>query len=79
MVFQEFKNIWETNIIPNKHPDIREGQSLMNFLGDVWLEEYKRISSIHYYDETNIDCFYNDKLIPNTLIHLEKVWKNYPN
>lgn len=78
MNFQDFKNKWETDIKPNRHPDIREGQSLMNFLGEVWIEEYKRLSSVHYYDQTNIDCFYNDKLIPNTLNHLEKEWKNYP-
>jgi len=78
MNFQDFKNKWEIEIKPNRHTDVREGQSLMNFLGDVWVEEYKRLSSLHYYDETNIDCFYNDKLIPNTLTHLEKVWGVYP-
>ena len=51
----------------------------MNYLAGIWFEEYKRISSLDYYDETNIDCFYVDKLIPNTLKHLEKVWINYPN
>jgi hypothetical protein len=77
--FLEFKQMWEKKVLPNKELFIRNGQSLMNFLGDVWLEEYKRISSQHFYDETNIDCFYNNNLIPNTLKHLEKAWKNYPN
>lgn len=79
MTYKKFKKEWEENILPNKESFIREGQALINFLGDVWSEEYKRISSVHYYDETNIDCFFNDKLIPNTLKHLEKVWVNYPN
>ena len=79
MTYKEFKHKWETEILPNKESFIREGQALINFLGDVWFEEYKRISSVHYYGETNIDCFYNDKLIPNTWKHLEKVWKEYPN
>jgi hypothetical protein len=77
MTFQEFKNTWETEILPNKPIFIREGQALMNYLADVWFEEYQRISSVHYYDypKTNIDCFYNDSLIPNTLKHLEEIWK----
>ena len=79
MNFIEFKNNFEKDILPNKPEFIREGQALMNYLGDMWFEEYKRLSSVHYYDQTNIDCFYNDKLIPNILKHLEKVWINYPN
>lgn len=79
MTYSEFKDNIVNKIIPNKLDYIREGQAVMNYLGDVWLEECKRISSVHYYDETDIDCFYNDSLILNTLKHLEKVWKNYPN
>ena len=79
MNYKEFKKELYENIIPNKHKDIRDGQAIINYLADVWFEEYKRLFSVHYYDETNIDCFYNDLLIPNTLKHLEKVWKNYPN
>jgi hypothetical protein len=78
MSFELFKQDFYEEILPNKPEYIREGQALMNYLGDIWIEEYKRISSNHFYDETDIDCFYNDKLIPNTLKHLEKVWKNYP-
>ena len=74
--FQEFVTRWNMEIIPNKAKDIRLGQSLMNYLHEIWREEYVRISSVHYYDQTNIDCFYVDDLIPNTLKHLEKVWKN---
>lgn len=80
MTFKEFKNNFETEILPNKPAFIREGQALMNYLGDVWIEEYKRISSIHYYDWNDaVDCFYSDALIPNTWKHLKKIWKNYPN
>ncbi len=79
MKYKKFKKTFEEDILPNKPEFIREGQALMNYLGDVWLEEYKRLSSVHYYDETNIDCFYNDSLIPNIWRHLEKVWNNYPN
>jgi hypothetical protein len=83
MTFTEFKNSFEQNILPNKPEFIREGQVLINYLGDIWFEEYKRISSVHYYniydEETSVDCFYQNKLIPNTWKHLEKVWINYPN
>jgi hypothetical protein len=79
MTYIEFKNNFNNNILPNKPNYIREGQALINYLGDIWFEEYKRLSSVHYYDETNIDCFYNDSLIPNTWDHLRKVWFNYPN
>lgn len=80
MTYKEFKHIFETEILPNKPTFIRDGQALVNYLGEIWLEEYKRISSIHYYGwKDGIDCFYNNNLIPNTWEHLEKVWKNYPN
>ena len=76
MSFEDFKYLWETQILPHKDKYIRKGQSLMIYLHKVWQEEYKRISAIEYYGETNIDCFYNDDLIPNTLKHLETVWEN---
>lgn len=72
--YEEFKENYE-QLIKTKPKYIREGQLLMNYLGDVWIEEYKRISSVHYYDKTNIDCFYKDSLIWNTLAHLEEVWR----
>ena len=78
MEYKDFAKKVETEILPNKQPFIRKGQAIMNYLGDVWIEEYKRLSSVHYYDQTNIDCFYNDDLISNTMKHLEKVWQNFP-
>lgn len=55
----------------------RKGQLLMNYISEVWFDEYNRISSFHYYDNDDIDCYYNDELFNNTLNHLKKVWKNY--
>jgi hypothetical protein len=79
MTYDRFIEKFNTEVLPNKPTFIRPGQALMNYLWDVWHEEYKRISSQHFYDETDIDCFYNSNLIPNTLKHLEKVWSNFPN
>lgn len=73
MTYTEFLQKWEQDILPNKEPYIREGQSLINFLGDIWIEEYKRINN------TVFDCFHRNDVIPKTLAHLEKVWINYPN
>lgn len=77
--YLEFVTEWHTNILPNKPKHIRTGQCLMNYLADEWLSEYKKISSVHYYDKTNIDCFFNDDLLDNTLEHLERVWNNENN
>ena len=73
MTYLEFRQKWEQTILPNKESYERDGQSLINFLGSVWLAEYKRIV------DTDFDCFFNSKLVPDTLKHLEKVWGNYPN
>ena len=78
ITFKEFKTNWELDILPNTPKHIKKGQSLMNYLSTVWMEEYRRLSSVHYYDSCDIDCFFNDDLIDNTLKHLKKVWKNYP-
>jgi len=67
--FDKFTANFYKEILPNKHPDIRRGQCLMNYLAKMWFEEYQRITM-----DPEIDCFYNDKLIPNTLNHLGKVW-----
>ena len=76
--FEDFKAKYYRETIPNKHPDIRNGQALMTLLCNFWYEEYGRLSSLNYYSKTDIDCFYNDKLIGNTLNHLEKNWHKYP-
>ena len=64
------------SLTKQKDNSLRKGQHIMNILYSVWEEEYKRLSSVHYYDRTDIDCFYNDSLIPNTLEHLENIWIN---
>ena len=72
--YKKFKKTWETSVLVDKPNCIRKGQSLINYLFVVWPKEYNRIIE----HKTN-DCFYLDKLIPKTLKHLEKVWKNFPN
>jgi hypothetical protein len=82
MNFIEFKQDFYEKILPNKPEYIREGQALMNYLDDIWLAEYKRITFLSQnreYPRNIIDCFYNDKLIPNTLKYLKEFWVNYPN
>lgn len=76
--FEEFEQKYLEEILSKRPDNIRKGQALMNFLHDIWPKEYIRLSSIDYYN-SNIDCFYNDRLIPNTLKHLRQEWKNYPN
>lgn len=79
MTFKEFENNLYDEVLPNIDENTRIGQAVMIYLNEVWPEEYKRISSVHFYSNHNIDCFYNNRLVPNTLKHLELIWKNYPN
>ena len=72
--YQQFEQKFFNEILPNKPDYIRKGQALMNFLAEFDNEEYKRLSSAHYYDRTDIDCFYKDSLVPNTLDHLKSIW-----
>jgi hypothetical protein len=65
MVFKEFREIALYDKIVNRDPHLRMGQTLMNYLYEVWPAQYKRITG------TKSDCFYNDKLIGNTLKLLE--------
>ena len=74
MTFEQFKNKYYQEILPNEHIDIRKGQSLMNFLSQVWFKQYKRMTS-KFAD--NVDCFNNDNLIPNTLNHLQNNWHKF--
>ena len=74
MTYQQFKDKYYQEILPNKHEDIRKGQALMNFLGDIWFAEYKRMSSKF---APNVDCFYNDNLIPAALCHLQNNWHKF--
>ncbi len=73
MKFEDFYTRYVGEVIPEKPSYIRNGQALMNFLSDVWPEEYRRITEGKY-QESPIDCFYNDSYISITINHLEKVW-----
>lgn len=78
MKFEDFKNKFYSEIVDKKPKTIRMGQALMNFLYDVWPEEYIRISSTNNPDKDTTDCYYRNELINNTFAHLEKVWQNFP-
>lgn len=64
--FEEFEKVLYSEPRKNKH--LREGQTLMNYLYQYWMEEYKRIT------DTEIDCFYVDRILPYTISHLKSVW-----
>lgn len=78
MTFQEFENNLYDDVLPNIEVYIRPGQAVMNYLAEVWFAEYKRLSECDS-ELKKLDCFHNNRTIPETLRHLEKVWINYPN
>lgn len=78
MTYQKFIEDWYDTVLPDKEPEIRMGQSFMIYLSEIWVVEYNRIVMGNYQIESNIDCFYNDSIIPNTMKHLEKNWHKYP-
>ncbi len=77
MTYEEFVEELNDKLAGNLG-DLRKGQMVMITLLDKWAAEYNRISLMEY-EESNIDCFYSDSRIPNTLSHLEKNWHQYPN
>jgi len=74
MNYEAFLTEFYKEILPNKPDFIRKGQALMNFLNKLWPEEYRRITTNYYHNKNEIDCFYKDELIPNTLTHLSEQW-----
>lgn len=78
MTFQEFKILWEKKLLPSKSKELRDGQWLMICLNEVWANEYSRIVHSIGCIQKNTDCFYNDKIIPQTWHHLEEFWENFP-
>lgn len=74
MTYEEFIDKVCKEVIPNRDKGIREGQALMNYLHEIWPEEYKRLV-----EDNNLDCFYRDDIVPFTLVHLQKQWNRYPN
>lgn len=79
MTYKKFIEDWYDYILPDKEPEIRMGQSLMIYLEEIWPDEYYRIIEDDFRFNTNLDCFYKDSNIPNTMDHLEKNWHKYPN
>jgi hypothetical protein len=75
MTYDNFYAQYVGEILKEKPAYIRNGQALMNFLFDIWPEEYNKITEGKYIGYA-IDCFYNDNIIPKTLKHLEQVWHN---
>ena len=77
MTYEQFVINYKENLIYKGQ--LRDGQALMNYLYSIWAKEYDRICYQTPYTKPDIDCFYNDKFIDNTLEHLKEVWCNYPN
>ena len=55
-----------------QNDDLRYGQSLMNILYEVWPEKYEEINN------TETDCFYDEKAVRFTIEQLEKEWPSDP-
>ena len=79
MTFEQFKDNYYKEILPNKDFDTRNGECLMIYLSEIWMDEYKRLRSSSYYRDYNLDCYHNDNLITYTLNHLKGVWYNFNN
>lgn len=80
MTYDQFENSIFEDIVPNRDPYLRAGQSIMNYLYHVWPAEYDRIVK----DEVkgwhdSYDCFYVDRRISALLKHLKERWDKYPN
>lgn len=73
MTFKEFELAWQT--YQNKHSELRRGQALMITLAKYNMKEYNRICGGQYKNKKELDCFYVDEFIPNTLHHLKEVWE----
>lgn len=78
MTFQEFKTKWEDELLPTKSEELRDGQWLMICLNEVWTNEYSRMVHSIGCVQKQVDCFYNDAIIPKTWGHLEEVWEGFP-
>jgi len=64
MTFQQFKHYVDIHY----QSGIRQGQNVMNCLRKAWPDKYRELTGSH------LDCFYNDRKIPDTMNHLEKHW-----
>ena len=68
ITFQEFKNYVDAQLGLHGYTGIRTGQMIMNYLNRVRPDKYLQITN------TNIDCFYDDTKIKDTMKHLERHW-----
>lgn len=65
--FEDFLHIVDDTY--NEHPfELRYGQTIMNTLHKIWADKYNQIVA------TEDDCYYDDGIVKNTLIVLEKSW-----
>jgi hypothetical protein len=48
--------------------ELRHGQAIMNVLHLVRSDLYKKIT------QTDLDCFYDDGTVKDTLDYLERIW-----
>lgn len=69
--YSEFITEFYSSVLPHKQQTLRDGQQLMIHLHAIWPEGYKIIMES---DSPAVDCFYDDKLIQNTLNYLKSIW-----
>lgn len=67
MTFEQFLEKADRFYCENEF-ELRYGQSIMNILYQVRPDKYKEIT------QTDLDCFYDDSTIKDTLDHLERTW-----
>lgn len=67
MTFHKFLVEVDQNFYIHKD-ELRYGQIVMNILSNMWREKYDNLM------ERNIDCFYDEKKVPEVLRTLEKEW-----
>lgn len=54
---------------------LRNGEILLSILEEIWPEEYFRIRNKYYPNHTNIDCYFDSRLIIRTIHHLRNSWE----
>lgn len=74
--FREFVDYFYEAYLPKRkreYPFHRVGQELMIYVARYWNALY--VEMLANYD---IDCFYDDKVIPSTLEYLQSQWGKIP-
>lgn len=67
MTFEQFLDKVDKFYYENEF-ELRYGQSIMNMLYQVRPNKYKEIT------QTDLDCFYDDGTVKDTLDYLERIW-----